>query len=815
MLTAYLNNKMYNRNLDFSFECHLYLQASLNQKEQLCKIQSVFRSKILEQKKVQRVEKKLALKQKIHFKLNRSRNTMEQRELHNRSLNNSRHAIQAPLCELLASRPKVERIKISSIFPYTLDFQKPYNFFLNNKTSSFNFLIDYSFQTLSQTIFAQMVATFFTVNQIKKTNASRSAHTNQKGREVKVSPLGLVSSFFFLSARSVRDSRARFAKPEAIPVIWGSHSKQMHTINKQTSPFLFPKIFLKNQVLNSFNAETRVLKTKTHFIEKFTRLFFIEFNQSELGFNSNLSLVARDPLFLSDVFCTNHFFIVVHRFFHLFLSFWFKGAYSPKWHVPHVEISIQKDSNIDFFENSQKDRGLQRISFFLLKIGLQLSCYNLLEELYTNLLSKKSFPGAPVLEARASYKENFKNLKPSINKSLKSLIFYFSSKNHQETVSQISREATTFQSIFMLKQTQTNSNLTDPFSNGTIIELQLNKSLLASLPSNFDQFEILKYKNVLENLVVFKHKKFTLILNFYNRKNRHKFFLLDTPCTKDIYAIKPIDLVNFLPANTFCRAAPEVPHLNSYLQKRDCDLFGSLYKYPNKNFFDFWSYCFGDVNESVFFCYGSNLRAENKLGEKWDKWIAENWTFFFTPTNLDTKNKSKKIFLLDLYSKNLIKQKFLNTLSSQDLVTNHFLMNFKMIVKNSSSLSQSDLILKLTGLMYSYSYFCKNLWNLKTIQTAEKEIFNCLWKWSCRRHNNKSKKWIQEKYFYQLTFNTWVFRCFEDSFKSKSFSHFSKSATHLFSSINVTQEGSAPPNVVYLPSLSQIVFHLNKSLQKN
>jgi RNA-directed DNA polymerase len=45
----------------------------------------------------------------------------------------------------------------------------------------------------------------------------------------------------------------------------------------------------------------------------------------------------------------------------------------------------------------------------------------------------------------------------------------------------------------------------------------------------------------------------------------------------------------------------------------------------------------------------------------------------------------------------------------------------------------------------------------KTFRKVDHAIFSTLWQWTKRRHPNKSKKWIKNKYFYQIGSRNWVF----------------------------------------------------------
>jgi RNA-directed DNA polymerase len=45
----------------------------------------------------------------------------------------------------------------------------------------------------------------------------------------------------------------------------------------------------------------------------------------------------------------------------------------------------------------------------------------------------------------------------------------------------------------------------------------------------------------------------------------------------------------------------------------------------------------------------------------------------------------------------------------------------------------------------------------KTFTYVDTQIFKHIWKWACRRHNNKSRKWIKDRYFHVINTRKWVF----------------------------------------------------------
>ena len=93
----------------------------------------------------------------------------------------------------------------------------------------------------------------------------------------------------------------------------------------------------------------------------------------------------------------------------------------------------------------------------------------------------------------------------------------------------------------------------------------------------------------------------------------------------------------------------------------------------------------------------------------------------------------------------------------------------KKIIKISSSSTQEQLIIKLSSQIRIWSYYYNTGCNNKILNYCDYFIFKLLWRWACRRHPKKNKKWIKYKYFYQINGKNWIFGIY----KNEDFSLFS------------------------------------------
>jgi hypothetical protein len=87
----------------------------------------------------------------------------------------------------------------------------------------------------------------------------------------------------------------------------------------------------------------------------------------------------------------------------------------------------------------------------------------------------------------------------------------------------------------------------------------------------------------------------------------------------------------------------------------------------------------------------------------------------------------------------------------------------KKIIKNSASLSQENLIFKLSTNIRSWTYYYHIISNKKVLEYCDYLMFKMLWRWCCRRHPSKNKKWIKYKYFHQINGKKWIFGVYKNT----------------------------------------------------
>jgi len=87
--------------------------------------------------------------------------------------------------------------------------------------------------------------------------------------------------------------------------------------------------------------------------------------------------------------------------------------------------------------------------------------------------------------------------------------------------------------------------------------------------------------------------------------------------------------------------------------------------------------------------------------------------------------------------------------------------NFKrkvfQIINNSKADRMDILIDKLNPVIRGWAYFYRSSCAKQVFTQMDHEIYTTLWKWAKRRHNNKPKQWIKDRYFIRVNGRDWVF----------------------------------------------------------
>ena len=114
-------------------------------------------------------------------------------------------------------------------------------------------------------------------------------------------------------------------------------------------------------------------------------------------------------------------------------------------------------------------------------------------------------------------------------------------------------------------------------------------------------------------------------------------------------------------------------------------------------------------------------------------------------------NDYLKIYDLFFHQKKLTIFYFILIQPSKYNIQKH-LFEINNIVKKNYSKSQEYLIFKLSRIIKNWCFYYQILTSTMLYKYIDYLTLHILWKWSCKRHYKKSKKWIKMKYFHKYKF---------------------------------------------------------------
>lgn len=86
-----------------------------------------------------------------------------------------------------------------------------------------------------------------------------------------------------------------------------------------------------------------------------------------------------------------------------------------------------------------------------------------------------------------------------------------------------------------------------------------------------------------------------------------------------------------------------------------------------------------------------------------------------------------------------------------------FLDKVRVIVKGNKATKQEALINLLNPIIRGWANYHRHVVAKKTFKSVDHKIYEVLWQWSKRRHPNKSRYWVKNKYFKTVANRNWVF----------------------------------------------------------
>lgn len=86
-----------------------------------------------------------------------------------------------------------------------------------------------------------------------------------------------------------------------------------------------------------------------------------------------------------------------------------------------------------------------------------------------------------------------------------------------------------------------------------------------------------------------------------------------------------------------------------------------------------------------------------------------------------------------------------------------FLTEIREVIKSRATAKTEEIIQRLNLKIRGWGNYYRHVCAKQTFSYVDANIFSTLWQWSKRRHPNKGRKWIRNKYFLKHQQRNWVF----------------------------------------------------------
>lgn len=93
-----------------------------------------------------------------------------------------------------------------------------------------------------------------------------------------------------------------------------------------------------------------------------------------------------------------------------------------------------------------------------------------------------------------------------------------------------------------------------------------------------------------------------------------------------------------------------------------------------------------------------------------------------------------------------------------------FLRKVRETIRGNWMIRQVKLIGLLNPMITGWANFHRHVVSSKAFSRVDFEIWRSLWQWASRRHKNKSKAWIKQRYFHVTENRNWVFAALSDRY---------------------------------------------------
>jgi hypothetical protein len=183
--------------------------------------------------------------------------------------------------------------------------------------------------------------------------------------------------------------------------------------------------------------------------------------------------------------------------------------------------------------------------------------------------------------------------------------------------------------------------------------------------------------------------------------------------------------------------------------------------------FHFFQSLFLKFHYSIFVKYNDNnfLRNLINFSSKKKKNFSSFRLFYYIFSKI-IKNKYTLIFYKKLMKQQILKIDYYFSIKPSKYNIQRHLFQIHTLVKKNHNKTQEYIIYKLSKTIKNWCFYYQIITPTIFYKYINYLTLQILWRWACKRHNQKSKKWIKIKYFYKLNLSNSILTLNNFSFKN-------------------------------------------------
>jgi RNA-directed DNA polymerase len=166
-------------------------------------------------------------------------------------------------------------------------------------------------------------------------------------------------------------------------------------------------------------------------------------------------------------------------------------------------------------------------------------------------------------------------------------------------------------------------------------------------------------------------------------------------------------------------------------------------------------------NKVNFVRYADDFIITGKTKEVLEGKVLPLVESFLSPRGLELSEEKTHITRIedgfDFLGQNVRKYNGKLIIKPADKNVQAFLKKVRSIIEGNPTASAGSLIVRLNPVIQGWADYHRHICSKQTYSKTDHAIFKKLWYWANRRHKNKGKPWIKDKYFKSIAHRNWVF----------------------------------------------------------